>query len=127
MNKPQKENTSIAKKVILYVVISGLLVAIAGTFLSLRRDYTKFKKNLESSFKNVEKTYLDSLATSLYSEDNEQVENILKGILGTPDFIYVQIAGVEEEEKEIKSHEKSSSIRRSRRKELRKWGKMEEN
>ena len=102
MNKPQKENTSIAKKVILYVVISGLLVAIAGTFLSLRRDYTKFKKNLESSFKNVEKTYLETLATSLYSEDNEQVGNILKGILGTPDFIYVQISGVEEEEKEIK-------------------------
>jgi len=102
MKNSSKENTSIAKKVIFYVIFSGIFVAFIGTTLSLRRDYNKFKKNLTLSFKNVEKTYLETLATSLYSEDNDQVKNILKGILSTPDFIYVEISGVDDESDEIK-------------------------
>ena len=101
-NKKRKEDTSIAKKVIFLVIFSGLIVSIIGTSLSLRRDYLEFKQNLRERFANVEKTNLEALGRALFYEDDSQLESQVKGILATPDFIYVQIKSFADEKGQIR-------------------------
>ena len=100
--KKRKEDTSIAKKVIFLVIFSGLIVSIIGTSLSLRRDYLEFKKNLRERFANVEKTNLEALGRALFYEDDSQLDSQIKGILATPDFIYVHVKSFADEKGEIR-------------------------
>ncbi|MEE2744955.1 MAG: ATP-binding protein [Bdellovibrionota bacterium] len=86
-----KKNTSIATKIIFYIILSSFLVSSVGTFISLKRNYEKYKKDIHKRFMEIEKTLLPPLASALYSEDTGQIKNGINGILNAPDIVYVEI------------------------------------
>ena len=94
----ETKSTSIANKIIFFIVFSSLLVAVIGTSISLNRDFEKYKKDIKKRFLEIEKTMLPPLASALYSEDTGQIKNGINGILNAPDIVYVEVRNPDEEE-----------------------------
>ncbi|MDC0253369.1 ATP-binding protein [Bacteriovoracales bacterium] len=91
-----KRNISIARKLIIYFVFSSLIIASIGTSVSLYRDYQAHKKRVQDKFKQIKQTILPSLGAALFNEDEEQIINNIKGIMGMPDVVYLEITRVYE-------------------------------
>ena len=94
----ETKSSSIANKIILFIILSSLAVAVIGTSISLNRDFAKYKKDIQSRFLSVEKSFVRPLASALYSEDTNQIKNSINGILNFPDIVYVEIRNPEEED-----------------------------
>ena len=83
--------TSIAKKMIMWVVISSILIASIISFFYLQNDYKKQLVSVKNQLVDIEKGYMDALASSIYAEDEEQTLNAINGILKLPDMVQVSI------------------------------------
>ena len=99
----ETKNSSIANKIIFFIILSSLTVAVIGTSISLNRDFEKYKKDIQARFLDIEKSLLPPLSSALYSEDTGQIKNGINGILKMPDIVYVEIRNPEEEEIAYKS------------------------
>ena len=64
--------TSIAKKMIMWVVLSSILIATIISFFYLQNDYKKKLVSVQNQLVDIEKGYGDALASSIYAEDEDQ-------------------------------------------------------
>ncbi|MDC0253424.1 MICOS complex subunit MIC60 [Bacteriovoracales bacterium] len=85
------KRTTISKKVIFLVVISNVTIACIISTFYLFNDFKKKKKEIKEKINSIEKTYLKSITTSIYEENEEQTNTILEGILGITEIIYVEV------------------------------------
>jgi signal transduction histidine kinase len=73
--------TSIAKKLIFWIVSSSILIASMISFFYLKDQYQQKIKSVHMMLENIEMSSMKTLSTSLYAEDEEQTVNNLKGIM----------------------------------------------
>ena len=85
-------NVSVARKIIVYFILSSFAIAMIGTTVSLIRDFNLYKKAIKERFNEIESSHIPSLATSLYVEDLPQIKNNLDGILSVQDMSYLEVS-----------------------------------
>ena len=92
----EKSKTSIAKKMILWIVGSSITIAALISAVYLYDDYQKKLKAVEKQLVKIEESVEKSLSSSLYAEDEENARQQLEGILKQPDMVQVQIWNVDD-------------------------------
>ena len=88
-----KKKHSIARGLIIAVVLSNFSISLLVSFFYIKNDYEKQIESVKDSIQQIKKTYLDTytLSTSVYMEDEEQTEKTLKGITESKDIAYVEL------------------------------------
>ncbi len=94
-------NVSVARKIIVYFILSSFAIAMIGTTVSLIRDFNLYKIAIKERFNEIESSHIPSLATSLYVEDLPQIKNNLDGILSVQDMSYLEVTLDDDPEDEI--------------------------
>ena len=87
----KNKDTSIANRIILYIIVACFSVAVVGTFISLNRDFEEYKNDIGKRLVEIEKTLLPPLISALYFEDNDLIKSGVEGIFNVPNVIYVEI------------------------------------
>ena len=99
MKNSRKQETSIAKKIILFVIITNTFVAALLMILSVQRETNNQKKVLADLINNIKTSSLDGLAGFVYEEDDGQVVKNLTGAYKlTPDFLFIHLVLVDDED-----------------------------
>ena len=86
-----KSQTSIAKKMILWIVGSSIGIASLISAAYLYNDYQEKLKAVQRQLIKIEESVEKSLSNSLYSEDEENATQQIEGILKQPDMVQVEI------------------------------------
>ena len=87
----QKQDTSIANRIIVYIIVACFSVAIIGTFISLSRDFEEYKNDIGKRIVEIEKTLLPPLVSAVYFEDNDLIRSGIEGIFNVPNVVYVEV------------------------------------
>lgn len=81
----------IGRKLIAYIFLFSSLVTFLGTSLQLYLDYANGIKSIQNTMRQIESSYLQSINSSLWYIDKQQVAIVLNGILRLPDMQYLEI------------------------------------
>ncbi len=84
-------NRSIARKLVIYIVIFSSFVTLVMTSINLYTDYHSEIIRIDHQLELVKNSNLESLSNSLWITDMEQVRIQLEGILRYQDMEYVEI------------------------------------
>ena len=87
----KKKDTSIANRIIAYIIVACFSVAIIGTFISLNRDFEEYKNDIGKRIVEIEKTLLPPLVSAVYFEDNDLIRSGIEGIFNVPNVVYVEV------------------------------------
>ena len=75
----------------MYVVFCALVFSLLSTAVQMMLSHRKSHADIHSAIKLIEESYTDSIASSLYSLDEEQLRIELKGILNFQHIEYVEL------------------------------------
>ncbi|MEE2742366.1 MAG: response regulator [Bdellovibrionota bacterium] len=112
----RKKKSSIATKLISYIVPANFLVALAFSGFYLYQDYEQKKKDINKNIDQLKETTLPSLARALFDEDDDQIKTNIKGLIGHKDIAYLELTrvyeGIEDDKPEYKegSFQKENSL-----------------
>ncbi|WP_207063662.1 ATP-binding protein [Motiliproteus sp. SC1-56] len=81
-------------RLLLYIVLCSTLLAVVSTGAQLFWDYRKDVRSIEKGIDSIEAGYLDSLASSLWKLDKDQITIQLDGIVKLPDIEYASITEI---------------------------------
>ena len=93
-----RRSTSIANKLIIFVVLGNFSIAAVISGYNLQQAWQENLEAIKKGFDRIERSVGATLGTSLYTEDEDQTN---KGLEGIVDRVYVQaklydMDGVEE-------------------------------
>jgi PAS domain S-box-containing protein len=74
-----------------YVVLCSSFFALLATATQLYVDFQKDSSAVYDSFEFIETSYLDTISTSVFKIDTEQLQHELAGALQLPGVVYVEI------------------------------------
>ena len=94
-----KKKSSIATKMIIFILFVTVLVASLASSFIISQDYQKEMKRVEESMIEITDSSMPTLALALYSEDEEQIAHVLKGILKVEGIVEVRVR-LEDEDKD---------------------------
>lgn len=86
-----KTNRSIARKLILYVILFSSLITLLITAAQLYYDYSKELDSIHNSLDQIEKVHLKTLSGDVWAVDRQSAKIQLDGILKVPDLEYIEI------------------------------------
>ncbi len=89
-----RSNNQLSYRLLIYIVTCSSLLAILSTGAQLLWDYRADIKTIEKGIKSIEVSYLDSLASSLWKLDKDQISIQLDGIMKLPDIGYASITEI---------------------------------
>ena len=78
-------------KLVFYVIICSSIFTLITTLIQLYYDYSKDIEHVAANFQLIEKSYLTSIALSLYSLNQSQTDLQLTGILNLENIEYVSV------------------------------------
>ena len=76
-----RKKTSIAKKLVIFVVLGNFLIAASITIYNLSESWKSSLLNIEKNFDKLNKSVGSTLGTSLYTEDEDQTNKGLEGVV----------------------------------------------
>ncbi len=85
------KSAGIGRKLIIYIFLFSSVVTFLGTALQLYLDYTRDIKSIQDTMSQIESSYLQSISSSLWYIDEEQVIIVLNGILRLPNMQHLEI------------------------------------
>ena len=97
--KEVKKKSSIATKMIIFIVFVTVFVAAVASSIILTQDYKKEMKSVEDKMEVIKKSLMNSLAQALYTEDEEQIPKALDGIMNIEGITEIRVR-LEDEEKD---------------------------
>jgi len=86
MNKAVKINDKLTKRLLVYILLCSTLVSVFSTIVQLYSSFQYDVELLEQRFKNIEKSYIPSIATSLWDFNEPLVAQQVQGIVDLPDI-----------------------------------------
>ena len=92
------KKSSVATKMIFTIIIVTLFVAAIASAIILSQDYEKYLKRVEQTMEEAKESFMKPLSVALYSEDEDQVNNALNGILKLEGLVEVRIVNVGEKD-----------------------------
>lgn len=84
-------NNRLSYKLLLYILLSSVLFTFLASAFQLFLAYRRDMKNIEDVLTLVNRSYLASIESSLWSYDTNQLETQVQGILSLPNIIKVEI------------------------------------
>ena len=94
----KKPKTTIAKKMIIWIVCSNVVVSFIITLVYLIGEYQKNIDKIITNISDIVNITRPSLGDSLYKEDEVQIEKIVKGLLKKENIVQVRIEDPESKE-----------------------------
>lgn len=91
MNKAVKINDKLTKRLLLYILLCSAFVSVCSTLVQLYSFFQDDLTLLEQRFDNIEKSYLPSIASSLWDFNKALVAQQIQGIVELPDIGFVSI------------------------------------
>jgi signal transduction histidine kinase len=89
MNKAIKINDKLTKRMLLYILLCSTLVSVCSTLVQLYSFFQDDLTLLEERFHNIEKSYIPSIASSLWDFNKPLVAQQIQGIVDLPDIGFV--------------------------------------
>lgn len=82
----------LSRRLLTYILLCSVFFSICSTFIQLYYSFQNDLLLLEQRFDNIEKSYIPSIATSLWDLNDPLVSVQLKGIVDLPDIRLVKIS-----------------------------------
>jgi len=89
MNKVIEINDKLTKRLLLYILLCSTLVSVCSTLVQLYSFFQDDLTLLEQRFDNIEKSYIPSIASSLWDFNKPLVAQQIQGIVDLPDIGFV--------------------------------------
>ncbi|OMH35323.1 ATP-binding protein [Motiliproteus sp. MSK22-1] len=89
----RKQNL-LSYRLLVYILMCSTLLAVLSTAVQLFWDYRNDISNIEKGINSIEAGYLDSLASSLWKLDQDQIGIQLDGIMKLPDIGFAAITEI---------------------------------
>ena len=89
----RKQNI-LSYRLLVYILMCSTLLAVLSTAVQLFWDYRNDISNIEKGINSIEAGYLDSLASSLWKLDQDQIGIQLDGIMKLPDIGFAAITEI---------------------------------
>ena len=89
-----RQNNRLSYRLLVYILMCSTVLAFLSTAFQLFWDYRKDVDGIEQGIESIEAGYLDSLASSLWKLDKDQIAIQLDGIMKLPDIAYASITEV---------------------------------
>jgi len=113
MKNKFKIKNSIAKQIIIFVVLFSTLITILTTAYQLYGTYKRDLAIIEDQFHEIKKVHLASLARKLWVSDKHEAVVYLEGVLGVPSVKYMQINELDQLWLELGIKQKKNVISRT--------------
>jgi len=91
MNKAIEINDKLTKRLLLYILLCSVCVSVCSTLVQLYSFFQDDINLLEQRFNNIEKSYLPSIASSLWDFNKPLVAQQIQGIVDLPDIGFVKV------------------------------------
>ena len=86
---PTKIPSSIAKKIILYVILFSSLITVITTAAQLYSEYNRDIKSIDSRFDEIEAIHLNNIASRVWVADKLEINNQINGLKNLPFMHYL--------------------------------------
>ena len=83
---------SIARRLILAMVLFSSLITVVMTAIQLYRDYNRDLLLIDSQLKQIQDVHIPSIAGSLWLLDEKGMQVLVDGILQLPDILYLEVS-----------------------------------
>lgn len=102
MNKPATDATQpLSRKLLISILLCMSVFALLATAVQIYFDYRSEIERIEQRLEGIESSHAQSIGSSLWLVDREQVELQLKGILEMQDVEYIKIDVVDDADYEV--------------------------
>lgn len=91
MNKAIEINDKLTKRLLLYILLCSTFVSVCSTLVQLYSFFQDDLTQLEQRFENIEKSYIPSIASSLWDFNKPLVAQQIRGIVELPDIGFVVV------------------------------------
>lgn len=89
---------SLSKRLLSYILLCSATFAMLVTAVQLYLDYSGDVSEIDKRIQQIQDSYSDSIASSLWLVDREQVYLQLNGILELPDIEYIRLSAVDDQD-----------------------------
>ena len=89
-----RQDNLLSYRLLVYILLCSTLLAILSTAIQLFWDYKKDLDDIKQGIASIEAGYLDSLASSLWKLDKDQIEIQLDGIMKLQDIGFASITEI---------------------------------
>ena len=83
---------SIARRLILAMVLFSSLITLVVTAIQLYRDYNRDLVLIDSQLRQIQDVHMPSIAGSLWLLDEKGMQVLVDGILQLPDVLYLEVS-----------------------------------
>ncbi len=91
MNRVTEINDKLTKRLLLYILLWSTFVSVCSTLVQLYSSFQEDLLLLEQRFDNIEKSYIPSIASSLWDFNKPLVAQQIQGIVDLPDIGFVKV------------------------------------
>jgi signal transduction histidine kinase len=91
MDKAIEINDKLTKRLLVYILLCSVCVSVCSTLLQLYSFFQDDITILEQRFDNIEKSYIPSIASSLWDFNKPLVAQQIQGIVDLPDIGFVRV------------------------------------
>lgn len=88
---PTKISSSIAKKIIIYVILFSSLITITTTAVQLYSEYNRDIESIDSRFDEISAIHLHGLASRVWVADKQDINDQLSGLKNLPFLNYLEV------------------------------------
>jgi signal transduction histidine kinase len=96
----RRQDNLLSYRLLVYILLCSTLLAILSTAIQLLWDYKKDVDSIVKGIDSIEASYLDSLSSSLWKLDKDQIAIQLDGIMKLQDIGYASITEIVAEQEE---------------------------
>ncbi len=89
---PIRPISTVGARLIIYIVLFSSGITLMTTCIQLYLDYERDLDHVESQIGLIEISYLDGVANSLWTFDDQQLEILLDGIVKFRDVVYASVS-----------------------------------
>jgi signal transduction histidine kinase len=82
----------LSRRLLTYILLCSILFSICSTLIQLYNSFQNDVRLLDQRFDNIEKSYIPSMATSLWDFNESLIDVQLKGIVDLPNIRLVKIS-----------------------------------
>jgi PAS domain S-box-containing protein len=87
----KKNSSTIAKKLILFIILFSSIVTLLATAFQIYIEYRAEIKQIDKSFAQIKTGYLNSIAQAVWVVDETQIKLLLNGITRLPNIAFAEI------------------------------------
>lgn len=91
MNKAVEIKDKLTKRLLIYILLCSAIVSVCATLVQLYSSFQDDLTLLDERFQNIEKSYIPSIASSLWDFNKHLVAQQIQGIVDLPDIGLVKI------------------------------------